>query len=741
MTVRLLIRITLLLVAAHSFAPATSAQQPTQGDDVVRVNTELVQTDFAVVDRDGNFVKDLKKDQFVLKVDGKPREITFFDQIAAGSRNEEAQLAAARGAANSGKGPAVPLDRGRVVMFFIDDVHLSVSSLIQVRTLLKRFIEREMRQNDFCSIATTTGRAGFLEQLTDNKAVLLTALERIGATSPATLQTMETPPMSEYQALQIQRRDQDLLNYYVEALLRDFPQLPRDSAESMVASRANGILQNSSFFVTRTMSSLKGLVDITKSIPGRKLLFFISDGFFLDYDRSDNLDRLQRITATAARAGTVVYSMDARGLSAGLPDASQAVAFDVTGRVARSNLGELTASRDGMASLASDTGGKTIFNTNALATAVTTAIKETSVYYLIAWRPENDEQRNPRFRRIEVTVLERPQLSVRFRRGVGETIANAEPKRPKGGAQPSPTPAAKTPGEEMRSALRLSLPTNAMPVAVSLNFVDIAEKGSALTTSVAVTTSSLKLEPEADTATGLLDVAGYVLNDQGKSVSNFSQRLTIHVNPKGEQPVPPDRVFYNDAAFVKPGLYQVRVAARDAKSGVIGSAYQWIEIPDLKTKGLAMSTLIVGESKANEQQNVATGPGLTENPELRQVNRNVDHRFPRSSYLRFLTFIYNATRASAAPSTPPPATEAGTNVAANEPDLAIQIQVFRDDQPVVTTPLHKIPTTGLPDLQRIPYAADIRLDALQPGAYMLHVTVIDRLAKSSFSQRLNFEIE
>src|SRR6185436_4593846 len=113
MTTRLLIRTTLFLATLHVLALSVFAQQPTPGEEVVRVNTELVQTDFTVVDRDGNFVKGLKKDQLVLKVDGKAREITFFDQIAAGNRNEEAQLAAARGDSNRGKGQAVPLDRGR----------------------------------------------------------------------------------------------------------------------------------------------------------------------------------------------------------------------------------------------------------------------------------------------------------------------------------------------------------------------------------------------------------------------------------------------------------------------------------------------------------------------------------------------------------------------------------------------------------------------------------------------------
>jgi hypothetical protein len=65
--------------------------------------------------------------------------------------------------------------------------------------------------------------------------------------------------------------------------------------------------------------------------------------------------------------------------------------------------------------MASDSGGRAFFNNNSLSVAVTTALKETSTYYLLAWRPDNDEQRNAKFRRLEVSVAGRPDLIVRFR--------------------------------------------------------------------------------------------------------------------------------------------------------------------------------------------------------------------------------------------------------------------------------------------------------------------------------------
>src|SRR5262245_8177523 len=142
--------ITVLIISVPTLT-ALAQQKP---DDVVSVNTNLVQTDFMVFDKQGNFVDGLKRDQFVFKVDGKPREVSFFDRIAAGSRSEEAQLAAARGASVPGGPAPVPLDRGRTVIFFVDDLHLSPGSTTYARRMLKEFIEQGMKQNDQAQIVS-----------------------------------------------------------------------------------------------------------------------------------------------------------------------------------------------------------------------------------------------------------------------------------------------------------------------------------------------------------------------------------------------------------------------------------------------------------------------------------------------------------------------------------------------------------------------------------------------------------
>jgi hypothetical protein len=107
------------------------------------------------------------------------------------------------------------------------------------------------------------------------------------------------------------------------------------------------------------------------------------------------------------------------------------------------------------------------------------------------------------------------------------------------------------------------------------------------------------------------------------------------------------------------------------------------------------------------------------------VESSISHNFSSNGYLRFVVFVYNAALAPAD----------------SKPDLAVQVQVVRDGQPVVTTASRKVSIEDIPDLKRIPYAAEVSLGSLPAGQYLLQVTVVDRVAKTSASQQTHFEIQ
>jgi VWFA-related protein len=725
---RALLTASLLFSASSGGAQTPPQPQSPSGPDqteVLRVYTELVQTDVMVFDRQGNFVNDLKREDFELRIDGKPRPVEFFEKVTAGSASEEAQLAAARGAhanpSNGRAGNPAPLDRGRPIFFYVDDLHLELPGLTATKKLITRFIDLEMGQNDEAAIASASGQIGFLQQLTDNKSVLRAALERMKL-RPYTVRDSERPVMTEYQALLITQNDRDTTSYFVDETRRQFPGLTPESAQAMVEARARTLAQQGGRVTTNTLSGLEGLIKSASTLPGRKTVFFVSGGFLLDDLNSDSRYRLQRITSAAARSGTVIYSLDARGLVVGLSDASSEGQFDLGGRLSRSTMGEVSATQDGMNALAVDTGGRATFNTNSLEPGLKRALKDSSVYYLLAWKPDPASEQSSKFHRLEVKLVGRQNLNVQVRRGFFDRepdVANAKAAKPKPG-KPAANEAEKTPAAEVRKVMLGPYPVRDIPVSLSLSYLSMPTRGSLLTTALQVPREFFSFQPVDGKLAASVTVAGTVFDDHGNPGATFNDHVTIAAAPTGE-PVPAPDLKYGYPLYLGPGLYQVRVGVRDEHSGRAGSAHGWIEIPNLAAKELALSSLRLGVRTPSTLSN-ASASG---EPPVNSVDLSISHRFNPTDFLRFVVFVYNAMLSA------PDA----------KPDVVVQIQVVRDGQPVVTTVQRKISTEGVDDLARLPYAAEVSLRGLPAGQYLLQVTVVDRIAKRSASQQTRFEIQ
>jgi VWFA-related protein len=700
----------------------TTAQSIQDQSDVIRIDTQIVQTDVMVFDKEGHFVNGLKSSDFELRIDGTPKPIEFFEKVTAGSVNEEMQIAAARGSSRPNAagpmGPA-PLDRGRPIFFFVDDLHMELGAMQTTRKLITHFIDQEMGQNDEAAIASASGQVGFLQQLTENKSVLHAAVDRLKPRI-SSVRDFERPPMTEYHGLLITNYDHEVTDYFVEATMRDNPGMTRDMAEQIVKTRGRTVVRQGAVATTNTLAGLESMVRSLNRVPGRKLLFFISGGFFLD--DSDIRSRLQRITSAAARSGVVIYSMDARGLVASFGDVSSETAFDVSGRLQRADSGELVASQDGLNALAADTGGRAVFNTNALELRLGRALKESATYYLLAWKPDK-ESRQSKFRRIEVKVAGRPDLTVQVRRG----FFDREPENPTANKkQEKSTPtkkeseAAKSPEAELKKVLLAPFPNREIPVSLSLNYVNTPDKGLMLSTAMQVPNEFLTFVPTNGKPTAVISLVGAVYDDRGNVGAAFSNRLSIEA--RSVEAIKEGRdLTYGYPVYLKPGLYQVRVAVHDEANGHFGTAHGWIEIPDLSSNQLALSSLMMGaRTPLADTTNASAAADSLPSP----VALNIDHNFAANGFLRFLVITYNAARAPAD----------------SKPDVAIQVQVVRDQQPIITTPLRKLSIEGLADLARIPYAAEVSLQGLPVGRYVLQVTVVDRVAKKSASQQNRFEI-
>jgi VWFA-related protein len=697
-------RTTALLAVVCLFVLALNAhaqkQKPTptptptavEQDDVVRISSELVQTDVMVFDKDGKFVSGLKPEEFELLIDNKPQPIAYFESIVTGGKAEERMLRAAGGkkspppVASEGES-----DVGRTVLFFVNDLHLEPGSLARTNKTISNFIDNMLGPNDQVAITSASGQIGFLQQLTNNPVVLRAALDRIKIVPGATPDS-QRPYISPYAAyLIVERHDRELFNAFVDQTLKANSMRDPDDrplAASMVEQRTRTILIQTDAAVKNSLSSLVNLMRSTSKLPGRKLVFFISDGFMPNFTGSDFTFMMDRATGMANRSSVVIYSIDARGLSTDPAyDASSGGGFDPSGIMQSRLSGERTFMQEPLYALAADTGGRALLNSNDLTGGVARALDETSRYYLLAWRPENDAQRSSNFKKIKVTIAGRPDLKVHLRRG----YLGAPPEKSKATAQPTSAETTDVLGVTESSSEELR-------AAVALGYKRTSGPNMQLTSTAQVSAQS----PGDSGGTIVVNVLGAVYDSNGKAVGSFRQRVEVtRTRANG----PPVYTNVNHQVDLPPGLYQVRVIAAERGTNHLTGVMDWIEIPKVKEGTFSISSLFVGE--------------ITQAGGAAQVGVNAGRRFARSSRLRLTTNIYNA---------------------ATPVQLGLQIKILRGKQAVVTPAEIVVGADKISNPANSPYTLEFPLSALSPGNYILELTVTDRTRKASATQQLSFTV-
>src|SRR5436190_19087444 len=103
---------TLMTLAAFA---QSKPEKPIEQDGVIRVNTELVQTDVMVFDKQGRFVDGLKAEQFELKIDKKPQTISFFERVTSSRDNTRPAANQATSSESSSPGSTTRIVAGAVV--------------------------------------------------------------------------------------------------------------------------------------------------------------------------------------------------------------------------------------------------------------------------------------------------------------------------------------------------------------------------------------------------------------------------------------------------------------------------------------------------------------------------------------------------------------------------------------------------------------------------------------------------
>lgn len=690
----------------HDSQTASQEKPGSEKEGVVRISVTLVQVDAVVTDKQGKPVTDLKPSDFEIYEDGRKQHITNFSFVA--TQPETSPTPAKPEPRSKPPGPPGPPTRlrpnqvRRTIALVVDDLGLSFESTAAVRDALKRFVDQQMQPGDLVAIIRTGAGMGALQQFTADKRELYAAIERVR------WNMMGRGGVSAF--------------------------APIGGGASAGGSVAESVDElRTEIYSVGTLGALNFVIRGLRELPGRKSVILLSDGFRL-YNRDQNsqrvLDALRRLTDLANRASVVIYTIDARGLQT----LALTAADDVKGQSSEqieqaldARRQELFDTQSGLQYLAQETGGFAIRNSNDLKGGIKRVLDDQRGYYLLGYVPESSTFRLERglrkFHKIAVKV-KTPALSVRSRTGF-YGIADEQAR-----------PARRTPAQQVIGALMSPFTSGDVHLKLTSLFSHDAKAGSIVRSLLHIDPHDLSFTVKPDGShEAVIDLLAVTFTDNGRVVQQEGRTYTLNV---------PDRHFVEwaqrgvlyaiNVPVKKAGAYQLRVAVRDSASERVGSANQFIEVPDIGKNRLTLSGLVISgndpakrrpadqatRETASDKEGAVEDAEPLASPAMRMLRRGMD--------LDYGFLIYNAQRE---PKT-------------NQLQLESQVRVLKDGKQIFAGKTMLLKPGELPDLRHIPASGSLHLGTdLAVGEYVLQVTVTDKLAKEKYRsaiQWMDFEI-
>ena len=646
-----------------------------------------------------------------------------------------APAAARPGEAVTTGGPQKPVTPGsvrRTIAIVVDDLTMSFGSVYYARRALRRFVEQQMQPSDLVAIIRTTGSIGALQQFTSDKQVLLAAIDSI-RWQPLTSEVEALAPTGQT-ARETSERFVTESNVVAQRAGTDTSgRLDNTKVhESITQTKARDFndLKTANpiqvgMYAQASIGAMRYVVQGMNQLPGRKMMMLFSDGFDITQDATKSrssvvFEMLQDLVEYANRSSVVVYSFDTRGLksmSIQASDSTYEVIDGHRGQKEKLRTDEFKEKQDGLVYLAKQTGGQALLDSNDLNGGIQRSLEEQSGYYLLAYVPEADsfDPSKRKFNKLEVKVKQ-PGLKVAYRSGFFST---------------APAEAQAVAGSQLDLIKALTSPFAENKIAVNANsmFVDEAAGGTQMRSFVHIDAKDLTFTDAPDgSKTASFEIGAVAFGTNGVPAGQKEVEYTIKA--KGatfDTMMQKGFVYVLMVPMTTPGVYQYRVAIRDKASGKVGSAGQIIEIPDLGKRKLTLSNLFAENVSMAVWQNIAAGkvgngPGQIQVPSTLLYD-TVLRKFTAGSVLRYGFEVYNAKADGAMPK------------------LETQAQILQNESVVVEGNLNKVDASAQADPKHVRVSGAIMLkDTLQPGDYLLKMTVFDRAGKQAATQILPFEI-
>jgi VWFA-related protein len=555
-------------------APISSANVATpQKPTVLRSSSDFVRIDVEVTDKSGKPIKGLTADKFTVTDDGKSQNISsfsYFDIESIETANAADSDATPIVVPVDNEGPnspsaekaSEPLQNRRLLVLFFDLTSMQTDDLVRAHDAAQKFVASQMTKADVVSVVTFSTRIIVLANFTNDKTILNKAIAQL---TPTGEQALSSP-------------------LYAAAANGEY-----DVQEYTGAAYTADETEFNVFNTDQKLAAVEGLVNVLGGITGRKAMIEFSGG--ITQTGEENRAELRAATDAANRANVSIYSIDSRGLLAVPPggDASTNAATGTsmfTGASVFKQTDQREDSRDTLATLSTDTGGKAFYDLGDLSDAFPKIQADNTGYYLLGYSLGQNVKRDGSWRQIHVKV-NIPGAHVRFRDGyyAPRDFQHLE----KEGRD-----------QQLADAINSDNPVVDLPVAVETGLFRLSTDQTYVPIAAKISSSALdwaakhgKRQAEFDFAVDVREAAS------GRIAAQLRDTTNVTLDPEKFQEVSQKNLLYQGGVVLSPGNYKLKFVARENESGKIGTFEENLAVPSAQTGKMLLSSVLLSSQLVN----------------------------------------------------------------------------------------------------------------------------------------------
>jgi VWFA-related protein len=628
-----------------------------------QTTSQLVVETVSVKDKDGNPITGLTAKDFAITEDGVPQTIKFFefqkltDAPPAQPTNPRIELLPRL--TKTQIAPETPGDfryrDRRLLALYFDMTAMPQPDQLRALKAAKSFVQTQMTGADLIAImAYTSGAVQVLQDFTGDRNRALSILETM--------------------------------------IVGEDENAPQE-ADTGAAFGQNDSEFNI-FFTDRQLAALQTAATMLGRLQEKKSLVYFASGLRLN--GTNNQAQLAATINAAIRSGVSFWPVDARGLIAQAPlgDATRGSVGGIgmyTGAAANTVTANLQRSQDTLWTLAADTGGKALLDSNDLARGITQAQRAITSYYLLGYYTTNPNA-DGKFRKIKITLTNGQSATLDYRQGyyAGKDYSkfnNADKER------------------QLEDALLQPDPVTDVTIAMEIGYFQLNRAEYFVPIAVKI--------PARELGNARVDFIGEVKDEFGTTVSNVRDKVDIK---RGTTSRP---IEYDSGFTLLPGKYKLKFLARDAESGRMGTFATEFVIPNLnkEEKRIPMSSVVLSSQRIDLKDAIYTvGKDKSQFSPLVQDGMKLIPSVTRVFSKQKDMYVYLQ------------AYQQGTD---DLQPLTAYITFYKDETKAFETAPITITEAQPNRLRTMPIKFQIPLEKLSPGEYICQVTVLDAQRKKA----------